>query len=75
MSAVELLRFGAYESHPLHGADRTWTETNCYVDLWIELLPERHRVVLAGYFMHGRKSQDIADELGVTESRISQLRS
>jgi RNA polymerase sigma factor for flagellar operon FliA len=25
--------------------------------------------------MHGRKSQDIADELGVTESRISQLRS
>lgn len=41
----------------------------------IELLPERHRVVIAGYFMHGRKSQDIADELGVTESRISQLRS
>ncbi|MFO1160718.1 MAG: DUF1839 family protein [Reyranellaceae bacterium] len=29
-------------THPtpaLHGADRVWRETNCYVDLWIELLP------------------------------------
>ena len=41
----------------------------------IHLLPERHRIVVSGYFIHGRKSQDIADELGVTESRISQLRS
>lgn len=24
--------------HPLHAGDRTWSETNCYVDLWIELL-------------------------------------
>jgi hypothetical protein len=24
--------------HVLHAADRTWPETNCYVDLWIELL-------------------------------------
>lgn len=24
--------------HRLHGADRTWPETNCYLDLWIELL-------------------------------------
>lgn len=24
--------------HPIHGADRIWTETNCYVDLWVELL-------------------------------------
>jgi len=23
----------------LHGADRVWPETNCYVDLWVELLP------------------------------------
>lgn len=23
---------------PLHAADRDWTETNCYVDLWIEVL-------------------------------------
>lgn len=41
----------------------------------VELLPERHRTVIAGYFLHGRKSQALADELGVTESRISQLRS
>ena len=23
----------------LHAGDRVWTETNCYVDLWAELLP------------------------------------
>ncbi|MCJ2130128.1 DUF1839 family protein [Methylobacterium sp. E-045] len=28
-------------SHPLHGSDRVWPETNCYVDLWIELLHGR----------------------------------
>ena len=27
-----------FVQHPLHDADRIWTETNCYVDLWIELL-------------------------------------
>ncbi|WP_375465506.1 DUF1839 family protein [uncultured Methylobacterium sp.] len=25
-------------SHPLHAPERVWPETNCYVDLWIELL-------------------------------------
>jgi hypothetical protein len=24
--------------HPLHAVERTWTETNCYVDVWIEVL-------------------------------------
>lgn len=28
-------------SHPLHASDRIWPETNCYVDLWIELLHAR----------------------------------
>jgi hypothetical protein len=28
----------AYPRHGLHAADRHWPETNCYVDLWIELL-------------------------------------
>ena len=28
----------AHAPHKLHAADRTWPETNCYVDLWIELL-------------------------------------
>ena len=31
----------AYAAHTLHGQDRAWPETNCYVDLWIELLHTR----------------------------------
>ncbi len=27
-----------YERHPIHGDKRTWVETNCYVDVWVELL-------------------------------------
>jgi len=27
-----------YEPHPLHSSERIWPETNCYVDLWIEVL-------------------------------------
>jgi hypothetical protein len=27
-----------YEHHELHNEERIWTETNCYVDLWVELL-------------------------------------
>lgn len=27
-----------FRPHPLHAGDRTWTETNCYVDVWIEVL-------------------------------------
>jgi hypothetical protein len=26
-----------YRRHPIHGEDRVWAETNCYVDIWIEL--------------------------------------
>ncbi|CAN7517950.1 DUF1839 family protein [Rhizobium sp. LjRoot254] len=29
---------GRYEPHELHSLDRIWPETNCYVDLWIEIL-------------------------------------
>jgi len=28
----------SYRPHFIHGEDRVWTETNCYVDLWVELL-------------------------------------
>ena len=38
-------------------------------------LPERLRTVVEQYFFQQRKMADIADELGVTESRVSQLRS
>jgi RNA polymerase sigma factor FliA len=41
----------------------------------IELLPERLRTVVEQYFFAQRKMADIATDLGVTESRISQLRS
>ena len=41
----------------------------------VGLLPERHRVVVVGYFLDGRSSADLAALLDVTESRISQLRS
>lgn len=27
-----------HAAHPLHRGERTWPESNCYVDLWIELL-------------------------------------
>jgi hypothetical protein len=29
---------GKYQSHFTHFADRIWPETNCYLDLWIEIL-------------------------------------
>jgi hypothetical protein len=28
----------ACRHHPLHQSDRVWPESNCYVDLWVELL-------------------------------------
>lgn len=53
------------ETRELHG----------YLRDAISLLPERHRLVIVGYFLEGKTSQDLADFLDVTESRISQLRS
>ena len=41
----------------------------------MHLLPERHRLVIVGYFLDNRSSQELARFLGVTESRVSQLRS
>lgn len=41
----------------------------------VDLLSERHRRVILGIFFDGRTSVDLAGELGVTESRVSQLRS
>lgn len=40
----------------------------------VRLLPERHRAVIAGYFLEDRSSAELAEELDVTESRISQIR-
>ena len=41
----------------------------------ITALPERLRTVVTGCFFEERPMQEIATELGVTESRVSQLRS
>jgi RNA polymerase sigma factor for flagellar operon FliA len=40
----------------------------------VSALPERLRRVVIGYFFEERSMQDLADELGVSESRVSQLR-
>jgi RNA polymerase sigma factor for flagellar operon FliA len=40
----------------------------------VALLPERLRVVVEGYFFAERPMADIAAELGVSESRVSQMR-
>jgi hypothetical protein len=32
------LSAGEFRPHSLHAVERTWTETNCYVDVWIEVL-------------------------------------
>jgi hypothetical protein len=29
---------GTYVPHELHGTDRAWTESNCYIDVWVEIL-------------------------------------
>lgn len=60
------------DENPLETLERR--ERDSYLRDALELLPPRMRVVLSGYFLEGRSSADLADELGVTESRVSQLR-
>lgn len=50
-------------------------ELHSYVRDAVHLLPERHRLVIIGYFLEGRSSGELARFLGITESRVSQLRS
>ena len=56
-------------------ADVEVREMRGYLRDAVGLLPERHRAVIVGYFLEGRTSLELAQYLGVTESRISQLRS
>ena len=58
---------------PCHELEKR--ELHAYLRDAIALLPERQRLVIVGYFLQDRTSQDLARFLGVTESRISQLRS
>jgi RNA polymerase sigma factor for flagellar operon FliA len=50
-------------------------ERNAYLRDAVATLPERLRAVVVGVFFDERPMQELADELGVTESRISQMRS
>lgn len=45
-----------------------------YLDAAIAELPDRLRVVIQGYFIDERPMADLAELLGVSESRISQMR-
>jgi RNA polymerase sigma factor FliA len=50
------------------------TERAAYLRDAVAALPERHRDVIQGYFLDGRTSQEIAEDLNITQSRVSQLR-
>ncbi|WP_380176334.1 sigma-70 family RNA polymerase sigma factor [Kineococcus sp. DHX-1] len=45
-----------------------------YLRSAVSVLPERLRHVVEGYFLHERPMAELAEELGVSESRISQMR-
>lgn len=49
-------------------------ELHAYLRDAISLLPERQRLVIVGYFLQEKTSQELARFLGVTESRVSQMR-
>jgi hypothetical protein len=40
VSALSLWKLApdSYQSHTLHRSDRAWSESNCYIDLWVEVL-------------------------------------
>ncbi len=50
-------------------------EQAAYLRDALALLPDRLQAVVSGYFLEGRSSAELAEELGVTESRVSQMRS
>ena len=49
-------------------------EQSRYLQDALACLPDKLREVVQGYFLEGRSSADLAAELGVTESRVSQMR-
>jgi RNA polymerase sigma factor for flagellar operon FliA len=50
-------------------------EQRAYLRDAVAQLPERHRLVVIGYYLEERPMAELARFLGVTESRISQIRS
>lgn len=37
-AAIPSIKLDGYQPHALHSADRMWPETNCSVDLWVEVI-------------------------------------
>lgn len=57
------------------GAELENRELKAYLRQAVVHLPDRHRLVVVGYFVEERSSEELAQFLGVTESRVSQMRS
>ena len=57
---------------PLEGLEER--EMKAYIRSAIHLLPERHRIVVVGYLIEGRPMDELGALLGVTQSRISQIK-
>lgn len=70
-----LLRATLADDSPSADEELCERELGSYLRDAVELLPERHRAVIQGYFFEGRSSQELGEELGVTVSRVSQIRS
>jgi RNA polymerase sigma factor for flagellar operon FliA len=51
-----------------------FAEVRGYVRDALDKLPDRHRIVAIGYYLEGRSFDDLAELLGITPSRVSQLR-
>lgn len=49
-------------------------EVRGYVRDALDKLPDRHRIVAIGYYLEGRSFEELAELLGITPSRVSQLR-
>lgn len=49
-------------------------EMHAYLRDAVRVLPERHRLVIIGIFFEGRTGEEMGALLGVTESRVSQIR-
>lgn len=58
--------------HPLAGLEDR--ELKAYIRSAIHLLPPRHRTVVVGYFLEERPMDELGALLGVTQSRISQIK-
>jgi RNA polymerase sigma factor for flagellar operon FliA len=71
----EGLGAGLIDSSPQPDETLLAAERIGYLRDAIAELPERARHVVTGYYLENRQLTELADELGVTQSRASQLRS